>query len=136
MSDIRSLAEAREVEAKRTPGEWRDHLVPTSCGRCHKILDPATPDKSDHGSIACIYDDDTTLQPRPSAEHAANAAAIALYTHPVYGWANLARAVERLADKIECPCPVYYASNCAESVEYDLEECQGRVIAWALGDDK
>lgn len=70
MSDLPELHEAA------TPAPWRDVLVPTSMGRCHKILDPMHADEADHGYVACIYDDDTSLNDTPSAQHTADAALI------------------------------------------------------------
>ena len=59
-----------------TPGPWHVDTVPTSCGRCHKILDSVRPDNG-HQAVACIYDDDTSLDRVPSNERLATASLIA-----------------------------------------------------------
>ena len=59
-----------------TKGPWKVKEVVTSVGRAFKINEPAKID-DDHGCIACIYDDSTSLNLRPSEEHEANARLIA-----------------------------------------------------------
>ena len=58
-----------------TPGPWLLRTVKTSCGRCHKILDEIRPDDG-HSAVACIYDDDTSLDRVSSDERAATAVLI------------------------------------------------------------
>jgi hypothetical protein len=64
------------LDAAATAAPWRDVLVRTSVGRCHKILGAAHTDDEQHGYPACIYDDDTSLDTCTSEKHAADAALI------------------------------------------------------------
>ena len=59
-----------------TKGPWKLKEVVTSVGRAFKINEPTKID-DDHGCVACIYDDSTSLNLRPSEEHEANARLIA-----------------------------------------------------------
>jgi len=59
-----------------TPGPWKWKEVSTSIGRAFKINTPEHLD-DEHGLIACIYDDNTSLNTRSHDEHAANAKLIA-----------------------------------------------------------
>ena len=55
-----------------TKGPWKVMKVKTQVGKAFKITEI---DKGDlvHGLIACIYDDNTSLNERPHDEHEANA---------------------------------------------------------------
>lgn len=57
-----------------TQGEWKAKCVKTSIGRCWKI-NSATHLDDDYGAT-CLYDSDTSLNPKSSEEIKANAALI------------------------------------------------------------
>ena len=62
--------------SKYTAGPWAVKQVPTSVGVAFKVNEPEHLD-DEHGLIACIYSDDTSMNLRPRTEHAANAHLIA-----------------------------------------------------------
>lgn len=63
------------MEAKFTKGPWEIAEVRTQVGRAFKIDEEAR--HEDHGLVACIYDDETSLNSRLHEEHEANAHLIA-----------------------------------------------------------
>jgi ActR/RegA family two-component response regulator len=81
---------------KHTAGPWKVKEIKTSCGRVFKI-DREGEDRA-HDCIACIYDDNTTLNERNHNEHEANAAFIvtACNSHD-----ELLEACKQLLDKYE-----------------------------------
>jgi hypothetical protein len=58
------------TQTQHTATPWIVEEVKTSCGRAFKINDK--PDQK-YGIIACIYDDNTSLNERNHQEHEANA---------------------------------------------------------------
>ena len=61
--------------SKHTPGPWEVKEVKTQIGRAFKINEIGI--DTDHGCLACIYDDNTTLNERQHDEHEANVHLIA-----------------------------------------------------------
>ena len=59
-------AEQRKAEQGEYGEPWQYETIKTSVGRCFEISDGIA-------NIACIYDDDTSLNKRSTAEHMANA---------------------------------------------------------------
>ena len=81
MLDPQKVAEARgrELVEGHTPGPWRETTQRTSIGRKMDVYVPMPPneDYTGHNGICCIYDDNSSLDPRLSEEHQSNARLIA-----------------------------------------------------------
>ena len=80
MPSDEQIAEARrrafeERFEGHTPGPWDFVITSTSCGRAFKINELGGV-HDNHGLIACIYDDHTSLNERAHDEHQANATLI------------------------------------------------------------
>src|ERR1700689_980748 len=61
-----------EVQMSFTPKPWEMKEVRTSIGVAFRVNEPSKLD-DDHGCIACVYSDDTSMNKRPRHEHQANA---------------------------------------------------------------
>lgn len=69
------MGEGGEKMSKYTKGPWEIKEVKTSCGRAFKIDKIGS--NCEYGLVACIYDDNTTLNEKSHKELEANAQLIA-----------------------------------------------------------
>ena len=104
-----------ESESKElTPGLWKVEEVKTQVGRCYKIL-PVSVDVDDgHRAIACLYDDDTSLNPYPEGQQKANAD---LIIHAVNCYDREAPLLEALKELVELQHRICVEGNSAVSLE-------------------